>query len=887
METILPTAAPKPETAEDQRARDLVAQMTLEEKFDMIRGVQEDAATDQGAAGYLRGVPRLGIPSMRLADGPPGILTREPSVALPATMALAATFSKVDAEQNGAIVGLEACRLGVDVALEPFINIMRDLNYSRGWNTFGEDPFLSGVMGAAQVEGIQGQGVMAQAKHYIGYDMVGYKTVVDEQTLHEVYMAPFEATIEAGVASIMGSYNYLNGEYACANHDVMTVKLRGELGFKGYVTSDWGAVHKPTDINAGLDMEMPGQMPDGSPWLTITRAYYDNDPNPVEPLIMEMSALTRVFTRTVPEEPNPASEMKKMIQHGQFPDDLDPINMTTALKEGLVDIATIDEAVYRIVHEMNRFGMLDNGNQQPTGAPVDPRIPAILRKTAQDSAVLLKNEDGILPLTRADRDDIALIGPGAGQVVALGINAEHSLGIGETQNSVAALMQREAGGRANARVRYAVANDMHGTPIPAALFSADGAPGVARYMDGKKVGQDAALDFTWTNANPLPAGTYPSWKGAFEVAEAGEYCIYLQVLGGHAELRIDDNTICHTSGMTGARHGDTVQAGQDGLLPTTDHLNNVRRFVKLTPGPHTIEVVTSDDTSGQPVQVRVNWVTPSEREANHRFAVETAAEARKVVVFAWARQSPIFGLTDEQNRLIEDVAKVNPNTVVVLNTSYPLDMPWLDKIKGLVNMWWSGDKGGEATLDILSGRISPAGRLPFTWGRKLEDYPAGDPAFPERAGNADGEVTYSEGVNVGYRWFDHTGTKPLYAFGYGLSYTRFAYADLVAKPAADGGLDLEFSVENTGDRASDEVPQAYLGAPTDAPEGIAFAKKTLVGFDRIHLAAGEKKRVAMHVPVRALQYWDDAQKAWVRTDGARSLFVGGASDALPLSVAVK
>jgi beta-glucosidase len=883
-QTIAPDAAPKAESAEDSRARGLVAQMTSDEKIDMIRGVQEGAATDQAAAGYLRGVPRLGIPSMRFADGPPGILTREPSVALPATMALAATFSREDAEQNGAVVGLEARRLGVDVALEPFINILRDINFGRGWNTFGEDPYLAGALGAAQVAGIQGQGVMAQAKHYVGYDLLGYKAQMDQQTLHEVYLAPFQAVIDAGVSSLMCAYNYVNGQYACASDDLLNVTLRKELGFKGFVTSDWGAVHKPTDLNTGLDMEMPGLMPKGSPWLTITRSYFDNDKTPVDPLVMDMSVLGRVFGRAVPEEPrSKIAALKETIFRGQFPDDPAPVNMASALADGSVKIAAIDEAAYRVVHEMNRFGLLDRGNHQPTGQALDSRIAPILRKTAADAAVLLKNDRGALPLSRADLDDLALIGPGAGQVVALGINAEHSLGLPEIQNSVAALLQREAGGRANAHVRFAVANDMTGTPVPAERFSSSGTPGLTRYMDGREVAQDAALDFTATSASALPAGAFPTWKGEIDVPAAGTYGMYLQVMGAHGDLEIDGKLVGRTSGLTGARHGDTVQPGQDALLSTTDNLNNVRRDVELTAGKHHIEVMTRDDTSHAPVQVRLNWVTPQDREANYRDAVATAAKARKAVVFAWARQAPAFGLTDEQNRLIEDVAAANPNTVVVLNTSYPVAMPWLGKVKAVVNMWWPGDKGGEATVDILTGRTSPAGRLPFTWAAKLEDYPASDPRFPERGGAADAIATYSEGLNLGYRWFDAEGKSPLYPFGYGLSYTSFAYSKLAVRKSGDGGLDLRLTVTNTGTRASDEVVQAYLSAPSIKPAGIAFAKKTLAGFERIHLNAGQARQVSVHVPLRALQYWEEKQGKWVRTVGNRTVLVGGSSADTPLT----
>lgn len=305
---------------------------------------------------------------MRFADGPPGILTRLPSAAPTATMGLAATFSREDARQNGLVIGLEAQRLGIDVALEPFINMLRDISFGRGWNTFGEDPLLNGVLGAEEIEGIQGQGVMAQAKHYLGYDMTGYKTTVGAQALHEVYLAPFADAVDAGVSSLMCSYNWINGKFGCGNKTLLDDVLRGELGFKGFVTSDWGATHTPLDILAGLDMEMPGLMPPGSPWLTITRSYFHDSPKPVEPLTMNLAVLGAVFDRSMPEESQPqpaaAGQSRSAVMHGQFPDDPGPENMSSALQKGEIDVKAIDRAAFRVLHEMNRFGYLDGKTHQ-------------------------------------------------------------------------------------------------------------------------------------------------------------------------------------------------------------------------------------------------------------------------------------------------------------------------------------------------------------------------------------------------------------------------------------------------------------------------------------------------------------------------------------------
>src|SRR3954452_17687868 len=257
--TAAAAAQSVPVVTGDARVDKLLSQMTLEEKLTLIHGTQEDPKVYQGQAGFLAGIPRLGIPGLRFADGPPGVLTRHPSQGETATMGVAATFSVKDAEDNGVVIGREDRALGIDVSLQPFVNIDRDLQFGRGYNTFGEDPFLSSMMGVAEVKGIQSQHVMAQIKHYVGYDSDNENTFIDDQTLHEVYVAPFDAAVKAGVASIMSSYNRLNGTFACGNEKTMTKILRDEIGFKGFVTSDWGAVHAVSFINAGLDMEMPGE----------------------------------------------------------------------------------------------------------------------------------------------------------------------------------------------------------------------------------------------------------------------------------------------------------------------------------------------------------------------------------------------------------------------------------------------------------------------------------------------------------------------------------------------------------------------------------------------------------------------------------------------------
>jgi len=212
-----------PAVTGNPRVDELLSRMTLADKLELLHDSREPPLEYQGQAGYLAGVPRLGIPGLRLADGPPGVLTRHPSQAETATMGVAATFDVSLAEQNGVVIGREARSLGIDVALQPFVNIDRDISFGRAYNTFGEDPLLTSQMAAAEIRGIQSQSVMAMVKHFIAYDTAAADVWLDEQTLHEIYLAPFEAAVRADVASVMCSYNHVNGPYACGSEAVGSI----------------------------------------------------------------------------------------------------------------------------------------------------------------------------------------------------------------------------------------------------------------------------------------------------------------------------------------------------------------------------------------------------------------------------------------------------------------------------------------------------------------------------------------------------------------------------------------------------------------------------------------------------------------------------------------
>ncbi len=864
-------------SAIEARVNKLLGQMTLEEKISLIQGTSEDPAVYQGQAGYLAGVPRLGIPGLRFADGPPGVLTRHPSQGETATMGVAATFSLKDAKDNGVVIGHEERALGIDVSLQPFVNIDRDLEFRRSYNTFGEDPYLTGEIGAAEIEGIQSQHVMAQVKHFVVYDSNNLNTFVDDQTLHEIYVAPFDRAVKAGVSSIMCSYNHANGPYACGNASTLTKILRDELGFTGFVTSDWGANHSAEFINAGLDMEMPGNTDSRIPRYFGLQAA--PNPAPAARGAGGGAAAGMMLSRHMPEEPAPT----RMGSGAAPAPEPEHITMAEALKNGSISESTINLAAARVLREIIRFGYMDGMQKHSiTKQDIDANAK-IIEKTGEDAAVLLKNEGGALPLKAANLSSVVLIGPTAGQVDAIGINGERSVGLPWRQVGPLEAMRKISG---NANIRFAVNDDMTGTTIPAAALSHDGQPGLQRTAADAQQ-SDAQIDFTTKNGNALPPDSTMDWKGTLTVARAGNYWLYLQALGTDANFSIDGTLLGVTGVVQGGIHGDILQANQDNAIPTADGLDNLRRSVELTAGSHEIEIRIHPDTSHAPVQVRLNWYTPEQRDSDHRAAIAAAKQAKIAVVFLWTRSQPVFGLPGEQDKLVEEVAAVNPNTIVVLNTSQPVALPWADKVKAILEMWWPGDEGGWSTANVLLGKVSPAGRLPVTWAEHLTDYPASDPRFPERSGTpADGRTVYSEGVNVGYRWFDKEHIEPLFPFGYGLSYSQFAYSRLKVEKTSDGGRDVTLTIKNTGAMPADEVPQVYLGGASDAPEGVQFPVRALVAFDRIYLAAGETKTITLHVPPRQLQYWSTQEGKWVTAKGARTLSVGASSRDLRLQTVI-
>jgi beta-glucosidase len=339
-----------------------------------------------------------------------------------------------------------------------------------------------------------------------------------------------------------------------------------------------------------------------------------------------------------------------------------------------------------------------------------------------------------------------------------------------------------------------------------------------------------------------------------------------------------DGTVLGTAGGLFPTNGSQI--------PTVDGLQNAGTTVRLEAGVSHSIVVTGTASPSTSLQVRLAWVTPELRQARMGEAVAAARSARTAVVFAYNEGTEgldrsSLALPGFQDQLIQAVASANPRTVVVLNTGGSVTMPWASSVASIMEMWYPGQEGGDATAALLLGEAAPGGKLPETFPVRAEDAPTA--VSPDRYPGVNGQESYSEGIYVGYRWYDAQGVQPLFPFGSGLSYTQFKYSDLDVRHA-DGGLDVSFVVRNAGQREGVEVPQVYLGPPSAPP--APMARRALVGFQRIVLDPGQAQRVSLHVGRRQLSYWSVSHHDWVVATGLRPLYVGSSSRDLRLLTSV-
>ncbi|HTX76990.1 MAG TPA: glycoside hydrolase family 3 C-terminal domain-containing protein, partial [Terracidiphilus sp.] len=690
----------------DQRADLVIKEMTLDEKIQLLHGPgwmalmsrPESGPLTRAIAvlGFIPGVPRLGIPDLQMTDSNQGISLAGTqgryATAFPSGEAMASAWDPTLSYEIGTQLGHEMRAMGFNMSLGSGINMIREPRDGRTFEYKGEDPLLAGTLAGSELKAEKAQHLITDLKHYAVNDQdagrIVVNSVISKRAMQESDLLAFKIALkDSGAGAFMCSYNKINGTYACENPYTLGV-LKKDWGFKGFVVSDWGATQSTVPAAmAGLDVEMPGNDSFGAP-------------------------------------------LKKAVEDGQVPMD------------------RLNDMVHRVLRTEFDSGIVDDPPQ-----PESPNVMQgfrIAQKTEERGAVLLKDEDNVLPLNAASVKSIAVIG-GHADVGVLS-------GGGSSQVS-------PAGGNA--------------VPPPPALA-----------------------------ANPFTS------------------FMLLEVYHRSAPLK-----------------------GIEAKAPHAD--------VQFDPG------------------------------TDAGVAAALAKKSQVAIVFATQHESegmdlPNLSLPNNQDALIEAVAAANPHTIVVLETGGAVLMPWIDKVAGVVEAWYPGIRGAEAISNVLFGEVNPSGKLPLTFPKSEADLPHpihlappkpdAEHPVPKLAGapgiigmamgiGPDFDVNYDEGLKVGYKWYDAEKKPVLFPFGFGLSYTTFAYSGLSVTPGET--TTVSFTVKNTGKRAGIETAQVYASLPAAAGE----PPNRLVGWAKINLAPGESKQVSVPVSRDMLSIYDEASDAWKLAPG--------------------
>ena len=797
----------------ENRIHELVDQMTLAEQVSLLSG--EDFWS-------LPAIARLGIHKLRVTDGPNGarggggLVGGVKSAAFPVGIAIGASWNPALAREIGNALADEVKSKGAHVSLSPTVNIHRSVTNGRNFECYSEDPVLTGKLAVGFITGLQQQGIAATIKHFVGNESEIERTTmsseIDERTLREVYLVPFEQAVKvAGTWAIMSSYNRLNGTYTSENRWLLTEVLRGDWNYTGVVMSDWFGSHStaPT-ITAGLDLEMPGP---------------------------------------------PRDRGQKLID---------------AVESGAVSRDAVRERTINVLRLALRTGAIDDDRPWEEHADDRPAHRALIRRAGAEAAVLLKN-DGLLPLDLARTGKIAVIGPNAKTAQIMGggsaqLNPHYT--ISPWDGLVAAFgtdrLSYAEGARNN---RFEPRFD---GPYSVDYFNSPDLSGPVVHT-----GTEALGDMFLIGAIGEGKVDMSNWSARFTATFtpeiSGDYRIGL-VSAGYSRAKVDGKLVADA--WTNWKPGRTYfEEGNDEVVGSI-RLEAGRTYtVEIEFGKKPAQML---DLAALRIGIGLPLGDEAIAEAVRAAKAADVAVVCIGRNGEWDTEGSDLldiKLPGRQDELVTAVAAANPRTVVVLQTGGPVEMPWLDKVAAVVEAWYPGQEAGNAIADVLTGVAEPGGRLSQSFPVRWNDNPVHSQDREIYPG-LNGKVRYEEGVFVGYRHYDRQGITPLFPFGFGLSYTSFELADLALDESAfdsDGKVMVWASLTNTGKRAGSTVVQLYVG---DEESAVPRPIKELKAFEKVGLGAGESRRLRFELTGRDFTWFDVARRQWVAEPGSFGIMVG-------------
>lgn len=851
-------ALAQPAAVEAQVER-LLARLTEAQKLDLIGGT---------GSWDIKPVPHLNLPRIHGSDSAAGIRqSAPPGVSHPASILLAATWNPDRARDVGRALARDAQATGFQAVLGPGMNLNR-IAYAGRQAEYGagEDPFLGAVLMPAMINGIQSQGVWATAKHLVANDQelnrMSLDVRIDERTLREVYLLPFEAAVKnSQVASIMCAFNKLNALYTCENQHLLTDIVKRDWGFAGFIESDYDSViDGVAGARAGTDLDMPA-----------------------------------------------GNKMNRAT-------------LQAALQSGALPQATLDDKLRRIIRQQLLFGFHNakaspivpaSGSSSSSSLAPDPRNQRAALDAAREGLVLLRNRDRLLPLARNKPLRIAVIGHRA-----LGDPPKvYGSAYFPSQRFVSVLDGLRAGAAKGSRIDFIDALSL----VPAAASAASTASTAAnsvstqgfvgRYFNNDRfegapllTRDDQSIDFDWSAAPPPHNAASIEWTGRIVAQVSGE-----QVL----KVRADGAVQILVNGVEIANNGDglPIVAGIPPTIPLTG------RITLAAGAPATVQLRYArkpgyGTSLGAFSGVQLSWAAlqPTPQLGGYDAVVIAAGLGAEYEGEGFDRP---FEMPEDQATMIANVAAANPRTIALIFAGGGVAMSdFADKVGALLYAWYPGQAGGQAIADALFGKVNPSGKLPITLDANIQDNPA-FASFPPRLNDRGAvEIKYSEGAFIGYKGYERSGRVPLFPFGYGLSYTKFEYSNFAvttrpmrcadvaaetratadnaatfAKPNLANPLSVRanevvlvsFDIKNTGTVAGAEIAQVYVGQ--DNPR-VARPAKELKGFAKVSLAPSQRKRVTIALNPRAFAYFDDQANAWTIDAADFRIGIGGASNAL-------